>query len=529
MQTRKRVTVKARDSLFLSKRQFLEFFPLIDISREEFVKRFKVMYSQPQTLSEIFSLTPKSGKTGKPLIRNTGDLRYVNRDAIIDYFYQILITDRHKYLGLFYEAYFQYLEPDAMNWGNINLLASKKAQNGKRAAVDTDTKYSSSHPAAAICHNLAECRPVPGMNIISIQRNDSSRRLVRNIYFRELLDLTRVTNTIKSRVSFWQSLLNMYNHLELEDRFFAPSSIALFLREKRNGGLAGGLAAPAGVNGVGGLAGGLAAPAGVVNISEETCWGLEEDLDETRAPVGAARPPARPPNYNNLFYLFQAYQPKASIFNPYAIRWILDNILARLMDGGPGRRIFTPVLSWSSYLVAFMHSSSYQEYVGTDVMPSVCKKTEALARYYQTIGYAKASSVTIFCQPSESIGQLQEFQKYESYFDTILLCPPYFDMEVYHEGQQSTTSYPDYQTWLREYWGKTVETGMWSLRKGGVFAFIANDYHTLDGVHYDLPAHLNNAFKNAVGPYVFYLQNRTSPLRVNSKDRTERLFIYKKL
>ena len=72
---------------------------------------------------------------------------------------------------------------------------------------------------------------------------------------------------------------------------------------------------------------------------------------------------------------------------------------------------------------------------------------------------------------------------------------------------------------------------MWSLRKGGVFAFIANEFHTLDGVHYDLPAHLNAAFNgyHIEGPYIFYLQNRTSPLRVNSKDRTERLFIYKKL
>ena len=32
-------------------------------------------------------------------------------------------------------------------------------------------------------------------------------------------------------------------------------------------------------------------------------------------------------NYNTLFYLLQAYQPKASIFNPYSIKWIMDQVI----------------------------------------------------------------------------------------------------------------------------------------------------------------------------------------------------------
>jgi hypothetical protein len=257
----------------------------------------------------------------------------------------------------------------------------------------------------------------------------------------------------------------MYNHLKLEDRFFAPSSIDLFLKEKST---------------------------------------LE------------------PFNYNNLFYLFQSYQPKASILNPYSIAWILKNIIDK-ERGRQGRSLFTPVLSWGSYITAFMHSD-YQEYTGVDVMPNVCHKCQFLAKWYQDFGSPyKNKSVEILCQPSETL-KLQGRQ-----FDTILLCPPYYDMEIYNEGQQSIISYPDYNQWVQEYWGKTVQICKEVLAPDGIFAWIGNDYSTLSGEIKTITKDLNQILQSEFS-YVntYYLQNRTSPLRSANKDRTERLFIYKK-
>jgi hypothetical protein len=427
--------------MFLTLEKFLDHFPPIHMTKKEFSHNFTVMYSHPQTLAEIFDLVPT--KRGKPIIKNPEtDKRYLNRERVEEYFYEIIVRNREKYLTCFYESYFKFKNPDTMKWTGIDLLSEKE--------------------------------------LISLQKNDPSRRLIRNLFYLELLDLTKVTNTVKSRVSFWGALDNMYNELRLEDRFFAPSSIDLFLRDK--------------------------------GTKREQRSGVKEI------------------NYNNLFYLLQAYQPKASIFNPYSIKWTMDNVLDHYL-GYSGKSIFTPVLSWGSYLMAFMHSD-YQEYVGVDVMPGVCDKVEFLANWYSEKGPTYSQKTTkIYCQPSETLLTDAPFlKKYKAHFDCVLVCPPYYDMEVYHEGPQSLELYPDYTQWLKMYWGKTVEMCHKVTKKGGIFAMIANDYKTLDNEFYPLVQDLDEKVSDYFElVQTYYLQNRTSPLRVNTKDRTERLFIYRKL
>jgi len=414
--------------------------------KEEFSDKFMVMYSTKQSLREIFDMVPTV--RGKPIIKKPDtDKRYINRRQVIEYFYEIIIRNRTKYLTLFYHAYFQFKDPDTMKWDGINLLSHKE-----------ELEYP----------------------IISLQKNDPSRRLIRNLFYLELLDLTKVTNTVKSHVSFWGALDGMYNKLELEDRLFAPSSIDLFLRNK--------------------------------GTKREKLSGVKEI------------------NYNNLFYLLQAYQPKASIFNPYSIKWVMDNVIDYYL-GYKGKSIFTPVLSWGSYLTAFMHSD-YQEYVGVDVMPSVCDKVKFLADWYSHKDPKYGEKNTkIYCQPSETLLTDKRFlKKYKNHFDCVLVCPPYYDMEIYHEGPQSLDLYPNYDQWLDMYWGQTVQMCYKVTKKGGIFAMIVNDYKTLDGNIYPLVQDLHKYVANYYEiVQTYYLQNRTSPLRVNTKDRTERLCIYRKL
>ncbi len=431
--------------MFLTLDTFLQHFPLLHMSKEEFSKKFTITYAKPQSLYEIFTLTP--GFRNKPIIKNPEtDKRYINRDAVIDYFYEIIILKRHEYLAKFYQAYFEPKDPRTLKWFGVNIL-------------EPEDKAIDGHP------------------IISLQKNDPSKRLIRNLFYLELLDKTRVSNTVKSSVSFWQSLLNMYNMLQLEDRFFAPSSIDQFLKAK--------------------------------GTQREVRSGVQET------------------NYNALFYLFQAYQPKASIFNPYSIKWILDNVIDKAL-GYKGQSLFTPVLSWGSYLVAFMHSS-YKRYVGVDVMPSVCSEVEFLADWYRKdMGIKKETQ--IICQPSETLLNSAFQRNNADSFDVVLVCPPYYDMEIYHEGPQSLELYPVYEQWLDMYWRATVEMCHKITKKGGIFALIGNDYQTLEGQHYPLAEDLNERVSRYYSPVsMYYLQNRTSPLRVNAKDRTERLFIYRKI
>lgn len=439
-------------SEFLDLETFLKHFPIIKMSRNEFMDKFMIMYSTPQSLREIFELKPTKTVKGKDktIIKDINtDKRYLRREEIIDYFYEIIITGRHKYLSCFYSAYFEFKDPHVLDW-------------------DTgDKKIIISYPETFAPYG-----------VVSSQKNDASRRIVRNLYYLELLDKTKVTNTVKSHVSFWESLCNMYNKLQLEDRFFAPSSIEQVLKEKKTK-----------KNGV--------------TI-----------------------------NYNTLFYLFQAYQPKASIFNPYTIKWSMDKLLVPSIKTTTPKgklKIFTPVLSWSSYLLAYMHSKDFSHYVGVDVMPTVCRKSQFLADWYHNSGTNfKSKTSEFYCQPSESLLNDNKFiNKYKEDFDCILVCPPYYDMEIYPEGQQSIDLYHDYNTWLKNYWGKTVEMCYKVTKKGGIFAFIGNNYQSLKGKKIPLTEDLQSIVEQCYTPIdMVYLQNRTSPLRVNAKDRTERMYIY---
>ena len=452
--------------MFLTLADFLAHFPLIEISKDDFVKKFLVTYSGRPTLEDLFAL--------KSVIKTKDDQRYINRDKIVDYFYDVVVTNRHVYLTEFYKSYFE-LPPDfyGLKWDGVNILTPATVDFDEPTFISTWVSYNE-NPEKNESSMLKEFnklidQPLPG---ISLQKNDQSRKIIRNLNYLDILHNTQITNTCKSATSFWQTLINVYNKLELEDRFFAPSSIGLFLREEKNA--------------------------------------------------------------KTFFYLQQQYQPKASILNPYTVNWILKNLFS-------GEKILTPVLSWESYLLAFMHSD-FNHYVGIDVMKGVCDRTQYLFDHYQTtlkpqlqsqkeIARLDRKHIDIYCQPSESLLYDRDFlDKYENYFDTILLCPPYFNMEIYPTGEQSIDLYPSYDIWLTKYWEDTVALCYLVLKPGKRFGFIINNYVSLKKKEYPLIQDLNMItlkYFKLVGAY--NLLNRVSPLRMNLKGRVENLFLYEKV
>lgn len=422
---------------FLSEEKFLKYFDEIKNlpkNPDQLAHRLKVMYVEPQTLDEILTMTPNS--KGRQIIKSTDDKRYKWAEKIKHYFFDILCTNRFKYLALFYRAYFKVPE---------NLT-----------------------PPFTI-HDDIILQP----NTLSLQRHDASRRVIRNLFHLELLDETTITNSVKSGVPFWRSLTNLYNNFTLEDRFFATSSIEQCLQPKS---------------------------------------------------------PTQPINYNTLFYLFQAFQPKASILNPYLIWWVWNKPLLPSSPSPPPKKIFTPVMSWGSYLLAFLQSSpeNFSEYVGIDVMPSVIKKCRKMAHALD-----EKRMPTLFLCPSEKIAQrypaaFGQKGKYKNYFDICIICPPYFNMEIYPDGDQSTTLYPTYELWLEQYWRPTAALMFHTTTKTSQTFLIINDYTSLDGQHYPLTRDLTKIMCEEKFKHhdTYYLANRVSPLRVNKKDRLERMLVF---
>ena len=163
--------------------------------------------------------------------------------------------------------------------------------------------------------------------------------------------------------------------------------------------------------------------------------------------------------------VFSSFYFRASIMNPYLVYSLNQSVLR-------GTRIFTPTLGWSSYCYGFLESPHVIEYVGTDVIPRVCKKTVEFAR-----NYYPDKTVDIYDSPSESLLHTKSFlAKYTSHFDVVFFSPPYYRLEMYPGNKQSTATYKTYENWLAGYWEKTIQLCHKVLVPGGKMCYILSGY-----------------------------------------------------
>lgn len=159
--------------------------------------------------------------------------------------------------------------------------------------------------------------------------------------------------------------------------------------------------------------------------------------------------------------VFSSFYFRASIMNPYLVYSLNHQLLK-------GSKIFTPTLGWSSYAYGFLECPFTKEYVGVDVIPDVCKKTEDfIEKRYPQI------DKQIICKPSEDLLSDSRFlKKYREHFDVVFFSPPYYELEMYPGNNQSTTRYKTYDEWLQGYWYKTIQLCYYVLEKGGTLCYI---------------------------------------------------------
>jgi hypothetical protein len=170
-------------------------------------------------------------------------------------------------------------------------------------------------------------------------------------------------------------------------------------------------------------------------------------------------------NEGRLGSVFSSFYFRASIMNPYLVYSLNHSVLK-------GTRIFTPTLGWTSYCYGFLEYPSVIEYVGTDVIPSVCKTTAKFAREH-----SPNTTVDIYCKPSEQLFKSKVFMdKYVNHFDVVFFSPPYYRLELYDGENQSTTKYDTYEKWLDKYWSATIQLCKHVLQPGGRLCYILSGY-----------------------------------------------------
>ena len=186
-------------------------------------------------------------------------------------------------------------------------------------------------------------------------------------------------------------------------------------------------------------------------------------------------------SYSQIWTDFMMGANKASVFNPYTYKSILDTVFN-------GETLFAPVMGWNSYQQAF-YSSKFKHFVATDVIPSVVDNGRWLQTQYDTkskssleqlfdSGNTTKTSDLYLC-PSEQLDAKHSFvDKYKNRIDAVLFSPPYFDLEIYPSENQSFDSYPNYEDWLQGYWEETVKLCKQVMKPGAKFGFVISNYRT---------------------------------------------------
>jgi len=173
-------------------------------------------------------------------------------------------------------------------------------------------------------------------------------------------------------------------------------------------------------------------------------------------------------NFSGLFGFIKGTFQSLSIFNPYTAAYIFTYIF-------PGKKLFTPVGGWSSYLIGF-YNSIYEENVTVDVIDKIKDINEFIHNdlYLKNISIfeenIKKQKTIIY--PSEKLDEIGFTNEYKNYFDLIFFSPPYFNLEIYPGENQSINNYKTYEEWLEKYWLRTCEICNKVLNKNGIFSFV---------------------------------------------------------
>jgi hypothetical protein len=165
---------------------------------------------------------------------------------------------------------------------------------------------------------------------------------------------------------------------------------------------------------------------------------------------------------------------RASIFNPATYKGILEEIFT-------GETLFAPVMGWNAYQIAF-YNSNFKTFIATDVIPDVVENGKLLHTEWQTFSEnsvfeMQEKVVDLYLCPSEELDKHHDFvNKYKEQIDSVLMSPPYFDLEIYPSDGQSFSNFPDYQTWLKGYWEETVKLCVQVMKPNAKFGFVISNY-----------------------------------------------------
>ena len=138
-------------------------------------------------------------------------------------------------------------------------------------------------------------------------------------------------------------------------------------------------------------------------------------------------------------------------------------------------RVLDPCTGWGGRMLGCLSAGEDCYYVGCEPDPNTSKGLRNILEDAAALPTSVRSRGKIIEQPFESSTTINELAKMEK-FDMILTSPPYFNLELYTAGDQSTKVYPTWEEWT-EHWLKPVILNCLShLKEGGVSCWSVKNF-----------------------------------------------------
>ena len=137
------------------------------------------------------------------------------------------------------------------------------------------------------------------------------------------------------------------------------------------------------------------------------------------------------------------------------------------------QKVLDPCAGWGGRMLGSLAAGA--SYVGCEPDPNTAKGLKGILGD-TAIPQAVRSKARILEKPAEIA--LPELAQLEDKFDLVLTSPPYFNLELYTAGDQSTARYTTWEDWT-EKWLKPVILGcLTRLKEGGVSCWSVKNFKT---------------------------------------------------
>lgn len=137
------------------------------------------------------------------------------------------------------------------------------------------------------------------------------------------------------------------------------------------------------------------------------------------------------------------------------------------------RRVLDPCIGWGGRMLGALAANA--EYVGCEPDPNT---VAALRKILDdpAISSEHRGRARIFESPCEDVLSTEIAAMPQ--FDMVLTSPPYFNLELYVAGEQSTSRYPIWEDWVAGWLKPVILAALAALREGGVSCWSVKNFKT---------------------------------------------------